>query len=75
MQPEPKIGDIWRHVKTGGFYAITGFCILEATWRMAVLYIPVTKSAPHTFTDNVTPIARDLEEFKDGRFTYVEPMP
>jgi len=58
----PKRGSKWRHKKTDHVYVVVGFCMLEATWKMAVLYTP-TFARPSD-----PPIARDLEEFGDGRF-------
>lgn len=62
MKTSIAAGQFWTHIKTGGTYFITGFCILESTNKDAVLYINETAD------DGVTPWARDKEEFLDGRF-------
>jgi hypothetical protein len=61
----PAVGSVWRHYKRGGVYEVTGFCMLEKEWALAVLYRPIGQP------DSV-PIAREHREFLDGRF---EEMP
>lgn len=53
------IGSIWRHIKTGHVYAITGTCRLEHSNEPAYLYC-----RPE---DGVT-WARNMDQFLDGRF-------
>jgi hypothetical protein len=37
----PNIGSIWRHYK-GGEYRVTGWCRIEATNEVGVLYVPMS---------------------------------
>lgn len=63
----PLQGSLWTHRKTGGVYMVMGMCMLEASWRPAVLY-----RRARTAYDGVAlvgpMIARDRAEFMDGRF-------
>ena len=61
---EPPVGSMWKHVKTGNTYEVTGMCKIEATNTVAVLYRDW--SQPQSL-----PWARPLSEFKDGRFVRV----
>jgi len=63
-----KKGQFWRHKKTGGVYYITGFCILEATNKKAVLYIEEEADEG----DKELPWARNQDEFLDGRFELLD---
>lgn len=67
------VGSKWRHVRRGTLYVVSGFCRLEATWKIAVLYIPLDSKG--LMTGDVTPIARDADEFLDGRFVRVPDEP
>lgn len=58
-------GTIWKHLKTGHHYVIVGECMLEENWKVAVLYRRVDGTS-------MRPIARDKEEFFDGRFIHVK---
>jgi hypothetical protein len=60
----PPIGSLWRHEKTGGTYVVLGFAMIEATWKIGVVYLPVDGHA-------ALPIVRDHAEFMDGRFTSI----
>lgn len=51
---------LWRHVKTGGVYVISGECQIEATNEPAVLYQSVQTQGPLW--------CRPKSEFLDGRF-------
>lgn len=57
------LGRVYKHLKSGGIYAIVGHCQLEATNRPAVLYASTVGDSKIW--------ARDLEEFMDGRFVPV----
>lgn len=61
---EGMIGTVWRHIKSGHVYMITGLCLLEREWKPAYLYRQL--GAPY-----VPQIARDCEEWHDGRFVRV----
>jgi hypothetical protein len=69
-QKHVPIGSKWRHTK-GGAYVVTGYCMLEATWKFAICYAPF--DAPNDSPRAVplypeVPIGRDASEFCDGRF-------
>ena len=64
-----EVGTVWRHRSSGHLYTVVGICQLEATWRPAVLYVWLNN--PDAVQPE-GPIARDREEFLDGRF---EPFP
>ena len=64
-----QVGTVWRHRASGHLYAVVGVCQLEATWRPAVLYVRLNN--PDAVQPE-GPIARDRDEFLDGRF---EPFP
>ncbi len=57
-----EVGDFWRHKESGNVYRVTGFCMLEKSFDLAVLYIE------ETAIDESLPWARDKQEFLDGRF-------
>jgi len=61
-------GSTWRHVKSGRVYKTTGRCRLEATGEPAVLYVLADGA-------NDTVWARSQDEFLDGRFERVDPLP
>ncbi len=48
---------VWRH-KKGGIYTVTGYVMIESTWRIGIVY----------HGDHGLGIVRDAEEFLDGRF-------
>lgn len=58
----PPMGSRWLHTKSGHECVVTGYCRLERTWELAVLYI---------CQGDPTPVARSLKEFRDGRFVAV----
>lgn len=61
-------GSTWRHVKSGRVYKTTGRCRLEATGEPAVLYLLADGA-------NDTVWVRAQDEFLDGRFERVDPLP
>ena len=61
--PNQGIGSVWRHLKTGHVYAIVGICKLEHSNAPAYLY-----RRPE---EDIT-LARDMDEFLDGRFERLE---
>lgn len=58
----PKIGSIWKHLKTGGLYRVLDHVFIEATAEPAVLYISM---------DDGRKWVRPTKEFLDGRFEKV----
>jgi hypothetical protein len=58
------ISTLWRHRKTGGVYVISGFCQIEATNELGVLYSSVQTEGPLW--------CRPLAEFIDGRFVRLD---
>lgn len=56
------VGSRWRHLRTGGYYIVTGLAMSEGDLTMLVCYRNV-KSDPDT-----VPWARPAEQFLDGRF-------
>jgi hypothetical protein len=65
VQSKPATGSIWKHLKTGGVYIVTGACQFEVSNRPGVLYVAVTVAM------DGPQWARDREEFLDGRFELV----
>lgn len=63
----------WKHVKTGGVYAVLGVAVEEATLRPVVLYRKAGDAHATIFT-------RPAAEFMDGRLApsdarpFVEPV-
>jgi hypothetical protein len=64
QHPDVLIGTLWRHEKTGGTYVVIGFAMIEATWKIGVVYLPLDGRGS-------MPIVRDHAEFMDGRFTSI----
>lgn len=62
------IGQLYRHVKSGGVYIVTGFCVIEATNRPGILYRKVNAGYDVTWV-------RDRAEFLDGRFVVHDVAP
>ena len=62
-------GTVWRHRKTGHLYVIVGWCQLEETWRPGILYRRLNN---RDAVQARGPIARDAQEFIDGRFEPVD---
>lgn len=58
----------WKHVKTGGVYAVVGVAVEEATLRPVVLYRKAGDAYATIFT-------RPAAEFMDGRFIHSEGPP
>ena len=65
----PKLGSIWRHVKSGAEYEIISFCLIEATLKPAIIY----RGGHGFYLDGKTWTigCRPAEEFMDGRFVFV----
>jgi hypothetical protein len=59
-QSDVPISTLWRHRKSGGVYTISGFCQIEATNELGVLYSSVQTEGPLW--------CRPFAEFTDGRF-------
>ena len=58
--------EIYRHVKTGGFYRLEGRACIEATVEQVVIYSSMRDGAWWV---------RPATEFDDGRFERIEPWP
>lgn len=65
-----EIGQMWYHSKTMTTCRITGFCILEATLKPAILYT----DGDHDSFGELLVYARDKQEFLDGRFKLIESL-
>lgn len=65
MHDRAEVGTVWRHSKNGHFYVIVGRCQLEREWQPAVQYVRLNNPDP---VQPVGPIAREFNEFMDGRF-------
>lgn len=61
------VGSIWRHKKRGSVYEVVGFCIIEHSMEIGVLY-----KMTEADTEFLFPWCRPLSEFKDGRYELVE---
>lgn len=57
------IGDIFCHKKSGNFYQVLGFGLIEATETHAVIYQDIHKKLVWI---------RPTKEFFDGRFEFVK---
>lgn len=69
MFARAEVGTVWRHKKTGHFYVIVGRCQLERDWQLAIQYVRLNN--PEAVQSD-GPIARDFNEFMDGRFIPVK---
>jgi hypothetical protein len=68
LQPTAKVGQLWRHKKSGNVYRVDDICIIEETMKDGVLYSPTGQVV-------FAPFMRPREEFEDGRFEYVGDKP
>ena len=53
------VGSRWQHVARGTRYTVSGYCMIESTWRPGVKYVADVDGLE---------IVRDAAEFTDGRF-------
>lgn len=61
LPTDPKIGSLWRHVKTGGVYRVVVVAYEESTLTPVVVYGPGPGLTGTCWT-------RPWSEFMDGRF-------
>lgn len=59
---ETPVHSVWKHLKTGNQYIVTGHVMIESTWKPGVVY-----SGKDSFH-----IVRDGDEFIDGRFERIK---
>lgn len=59
MMPDALTGKLFRHIKSGGLYRVTGTRIIESTYEIGIDYENVITLEPYN---------RPAKEFFDGRF-------
>ena len=66
-QVNVQIDSIWKHKKTENIYKVVGFCIIEHSMEIGVLYKMLGEDVKFLY-----PWCRPLSEFKDGRYEFVK---
>lgn len=68
MSDDPEIGSMWRHKKARGVYVVRGYCLIEASDEIGILYRRCHIKGESWERGAGITWVRPLAEFMDGRF-------